>query len=68
MTKSPLFQVGAVLKLDGGESRVDSYDGTDEQGREVYTVTTTEVRVISGHPVNRFKAVVIPTLTITGCA
>jgi len=63
-----LFRAGGTVRMATGQYLVESFDGHDQDGREVYTVVSAEVRIIGRHPVNRFKAVVIPTLTVTGCA
>lgn len=68
-----MFKPGEVLRvttarLFGHEIQIMSYDGTDGLDREIYTVVCADVVNINGRQVNVFKAVIIPTLTITGVA
>ena len=65
--KGTRFRAGGVVAMPDGEYFVESYDGLNDNGWETYTIVSHNVKVISGRPVNRFKAAVIPTLTITGC-
>ncbi len=66
---SSIFQIGNVVRIGTGEYLVASYDGLDSLGREVYTVTSAITHTTKdGRPYNQFKAVVIPTLTLTGVA
>ena len=61
-----MFRAGGVVRLPISEVQIESFDGHDSGGREIYTVISAEVKNVSGYLCNRFKAAVVPTLTIIG--
>ena len=65
-TRFPLFNPGTVVAMPDGEYSVESFDGLDDKDRQVYTLISESVKNVSGHPVNRFKATIVPTLKIAG--
>ena len=61
----PAFPNGTVVRVDGGEIKIDEYLGI-RSGRSTYRVILDRVVTINSVPCNVFLAQVVPTLRMTG--
>jgi hypothetical protein len=64
------FKAGEIVRMANGlECEIESFEGYDSLGREIYIVVTDNITITTdGRPVNRYKTVVVPMLLLTGIA